>query len=463
MNVTSSQRLLRWLEAVLGANVVILVLNVFTGVLSARLLGPAGKGVYNAAIVWSTVFGSLVVMGLPAALVAAYGTEHDAGQRGRILGSAAFLVALWGSLGAVVGFLLLPELLGHLGGSVVLWARIMMVVLPLGALGQIGMALLRVEHAFGRFSLFRLAQVLLIVVPLTLAAVWGLLTPYVYIGIVLVDNLVYFVVTVVLVRRLLHQRGIALGLGPATLLVSLSKLGFGFYAISLASMFNAQLDQMLASAWLSARDIGLYAVAISSLTVVGALVGAFQSVFFPATVGDERGSIIRRTSQAVRAGWWLLAAVALVLIAGSRPVLGLLYGPSYLPAWPAVVALAPAAVFAGVLTILYQGCYVIRLLDVPLIGEMVGALSGALLLALLIPRWGIVGAGVAGSVSYACDVAVVIHLWRRRLGLNDAFGPTADAARMLVRLGGQEIRSALAFVRQFGERGRTASRSAAGR
>ena len=51
------------------ANIFVLVINVLTGIITARLLGPSDKGVQAAIILWPGLLVSLSAVGLPAALL----------------------------------------------------------------------------------------------------------------------------------------------------------------------------------------------------------------------------------------------------------------------------------------------------------------------------------------------------------------------------------------------------------
>lgn len=78
-------------------------LNVATGVVTARLLGPEGRGILGAATIWPQFLAGLAVLGLPSALV--YYLRTEPGSRDAII-SAAFALSGTMSLIATVGGLM---------------------------------------------------------------------------------------------------------------------------------------------------------------------------------------------------------------------------------------------------------------------------------------------------------------------------------------------------------------------
>lgn len=441
--LTRGQRIVAWVQAVLGANAAVLALNLLTGVIAARVLGPEGKGVYNAVIIWPTVFMGLCAVGLSPAFTTLYARRPPEGRR-RVFRVAMALAWGWGLTGAGICAWLAPRFLGHLGPEAARLGLVgALVIVPADAV-LVATALLAMQEAFPWINAINVGRTIVMVLALGLltatrhltARTWAMATW----AISFASSLPLLTIGLSRGRRLAPAQ-----VGPPRerwqLAGRLTDLGARYYAIGLASMFNAQLDQMLASARLGARDIGLYGVATSSLSVVGAIGGAFSTVFFPMIAGDRPEEVERRTHAAFRRGSvvFLTAGAAMTLMA--RPVLQVLYGARYLDAWAAVLALAPAGVCIGCIGVLYQGCYALREFGIPAVGEVVGAASGAVLLFVLIPKWGIVGAGAASSASYVLDLAVVAGLWARRPGRAlSNLAPGREDVRVLASIVAQQAR-----------------------
>ena len=438
---TRGRRIVRWVLATVGAQSVVSLLNLATGVISARVMGPDLKGMFNAVILWPGVFSNLTGMGLSAAFTSSY-ARAPREERRRLFIVASALAIGWGIVGAGLCAIVAPRLLGHLGAELRPWVLVASWVPVCTVWTYVCGSLLGVEERFDWLNWIRVSRPAAVVLGLLALALADRLTPYSQLVLVWSTAFLSSVPTLVLaVRAAARLPWGAVGVAVHRTAYRLSTLGFRYYAITLASTFNGQLDSMLATIWLSARQIGLYAVASSALTVVGMLSGAFATVFFPMSAADGPEVVVRRTMAALRRGLLLFLLVEVCLVALARPALYLMYGARYLGAWPAVLALAPEAVCIACLGVLYSGCYVLREFAIPSWGEVVGALTGLLFLVLFIPRWGIAGAGAAGSLSYALDLVTVLALWIRRHGLSwGALVPGRDDVAAVVRIAAEQAR-----------------------
>src|SRR5207302_62439 len=94
----------------LGANLVISLMNAATGILLARLLGPAGRGQLQAVQLWGLLLGTIAALGIPEAVVYLVARARD--ETGRIVAStmALGLASALAFLGA--GWFVVPHLLG---------------------------------------------------------------------------------------------------------------------------------------------------------------------------------------------------------------------------------------------------------------------------------------------------------------------------------------------------------------
>src|SRR5712691_9333225 len=82
------------LSSTLATNMALAALGVVTGVLSARLLHPAGEGELAAIQTWPFLLGTLAMLGLDSALIYFISRDPD---RGRQLTSAAAFIGLLSS------------------------------------------------------------------------------------------------------------------------------------------------------------------------------------------------------------------------------------------------------------------------------------------------------------------------------------------------------------------------------
>src|SRR5262245_54157792 len=99
----------------------VLVLNVATGILCARLLGADGRGALSALLLTPQLLVFLFQLGLPVALVLNVKNRPD--DSAGLLGAALVLAAALGVLASCAGLVLVPRLLAQYDANVLTLAK----------------------------------------------------------------------------------------------------------------------------------------------------------------------------------------------------------------------------------------------------------------------------------------------------------------------------------------------------
>jgi O-antigen/teichoic acid export membrane protein len=208
--------------------------------------------------------------------------------------------------------------------------------------------------------------------------------------------------------------------------------GVRIYPYELASILTFRIDVFLVAALAGVADAGKYAVAVTLAELVWL---AGSSVSYP-LVQRLAGSDDRRAAEAtvrtVRMSLLVSALTAGAIAVGATVAVGPLYGDAFLPARDATWALLPGMLaMAGWRT---AAGFLVRSGDLgPLSAGAAAALaSNVVVNVALIPPLGIVGAGIASSISYALAAGAVAVTLHRRHGIEpSALLPRAsDAARL---------------------------------
>lgn len=87
-------------------SMLILVVNMLTGVLTARFLGPTGRGEQTAMVNWSQFLAFCMSFGVPSALI--YNAKRKPEETGKLYGLALLLATMFGGLATLVGVFLIP-------------------------------------------------------------------------------------------------------------------------------------------------------------------------------------------------------------------------------------------------------------------------------------------------------------------------------------------------------------------
>ena len=199
---------------------------------------------------------------------------------------------------------------------------------------------------------------------------------------------------------------------------------FGFVSMltTLMLTLNYRVDTLMMGYIFSIPDaeIGFYTLGVS-LSEYGWLIpDAFREVLFSRTAKDDA---IGEVTMSMKVNLYLtLAMIAGILLLG-RPVIALLAGAEYLPAYPVTVLL-----MAGIIPMSYFKIIGTLLLAQGKKMVYLGMLTGSVVVNILcnlvtIPLWGKMGAALSSVVSYtvAGGMFLLYYLRTYRVPLRDVF------------------------------------------
>jgi O-antigen/teichoic acid export membrane protein len=372
------------------------VLAVATGVLAARLLGPSGEGELTAIQTWPFLLGTLAMLGLDSALVYFISRQPE---RSRQFTSTAVLIGLLSSLvvGAVAWFAL-PFLLSAQQPQVVSAARVFLLIGGIYAVFGIPHGSLRGAHEFVAWNLFRIAPGLAWLCILLTS--WLLGSPSSiplsrwYLGALLVCGLPFLIVA---------NRKLQGPLKPdARLAPDMLRFGLPSALTSLPQTINLRFDQLLIIAFLPARLLGLYVVAVAWSGAVAPLLSAVGSVLFPHVSAerdtDRQGHLL---ATALQGGALVAAATSVPFMLLAPFGLPLVFGSRFAPSVSSALVLVPAGAILAWAGIAEEGLRGLGRPTIVLVAEVVAAVVTVAALPVLLHTHGILGAAVASLLGYS--------------------------------------------------------------
>jgi antigen flippase len=418
----------RALGGTLATNMALAALAVATGILAARLLGPSGEGELTAIQTWPFILGTLAMLGLDTALVYFISRQPE---RARQLTSTATLIGLLSSIavGSVAWFIL-PLLLSAQQSQVISAARVFLLVGVTYALVGIPHGSLRGAHAFAAWNLFRIvpgiAWLSILFTSWLLGHPSAIPLSRWYLGGLLVCGLPCLVI----VNRSLQGR-----LKPdARLAPEMLRFGLPSALTSLPYTINIRLDQLLIIAFLPARSLGLYVVAVAWSSGVAPLLAAVGSVLFPHVSAerntDRQGHLL---AQALQGGGLVAAATSVPFMLLAPVALPLVFGSRFAPSIPSALVLVPAGAILAWAGIAEEGLRGLGRPTIVLVAEVVAAVVTLAALPVLLHTYGIFGAAVASLLGYstvaAFTVAAISHSTHR--GIRSLVIPTWPVTKSL--------------------------------
>lgn len=372
--------------------------------LLARSLGPAGKGIVTAALLWPGILASIAGLGLAQAV--AYTVADQRGRTAEICGTALAVSAVLATVAMLGGLLVIPAALDHYGREAVSAGVLNLAWIPLTLLALSGMAVLQGRMAFMAFNVARVSVIATTAAGVIILALAHSVSPVHVILVVITANALTLGLTVVALLRH-HWFGLGVHLDIARSLV-----GFGLrtHAGNISGLANERADQALIVVFLAPTQLGFYSVAVTFTSVVVLVGTSLAIVALPAiaqtsdvrSAADRMGALLRSTV--------ILSVLASAVTGIALPwLVPLFFGTAFEPALGPARILLVAAVALSVNRALGASLMAINRPFQSGAGEIIATLVTVALLVTLVPRIGILGAAIASLAAYAVSNAYMVR------------------------------------------------------
>lgn len=402
----------------LARQVVGLALALVQVALLARLLGPAGNGDLNLALVFGTLLVTSFNLGLPAAncyFIARGALSLDQALRTN-LGLGLGLAAGTGVLGAIALASPLAAYF-HVTDPTPFWL-VLALVYPLQLLVTLATSVLQGGLAFGRAN-----QALLVGSVATLALTvlfvwilaWGIPGA---LGAAAGGQLLALAVAVIAIRRHPDRHAGPEAFVPRRYLRESLAYAFQVHVSNVVTYLNYRIDFLMVAYFCGPLQAGIYAVSLQIAERLWLLSQASSSVILPllSSLGEQES--LRRDVTPLVARW--IAALTLVgagaIAAIGWPLLLLCFGPQYRAAYVPLLLLLPGIYCVSQSRVLANDLAARGRADLNVWTAVILLVAGLVANLLLVPTMGVWGAAGASSVAYAIDAMTKNLLYSRTSG-----------------------------------------------
>jgi O-antigen/teichoic acid export membrane protein len=374
--------------------VAIQALNFCTGILTARMLHPEGRGQQAAMVLWPLFLANATALGTPSSLI--FHLRRRLHLSGQLVPSALVMVTVLGAAGAAAGAVALPFWLHGYPPAIVHWAQLFLLATPLWAVQITGQAAL---EAMELFSLSNLVQILIPVTTLSgLLLFAGLhrLTPVT----AALSYTVAIVPTSIAILALLWRNRIV-GAVEVSLSACRMLLGYGVRSapLDLLGTLALYLDQVLVVGLLTQAEMGSYVVVLSASRALLVFQASVVMVLFPRAAGKTPAEIVAMVGKPVRINTLLTGGAALTVALVGPLLLKTMYGPQYLSAVPALRVLVCEVVVQGGVVVMSQAFMAAGRPGIVSLLQGTGLALAVPLMFVLIPRFGVTGAALSLLIS----------------------------------------------------------------
>ncbi|OQX91400.1 MAG: hypothetical protein B6D58_08300 [candidate division Zixibacteria bacterium 4484_95] len=383
-----------------------MILAMGAGIIVARRLGPEIRGYYGLVVFSVSLLISFGQLGIGTSV--AYFTGKGKYPKSQMLAFLIMSSFVIGSLLAVTFYFLYP-LIGDK------WAHISK---PVMLIGLISTPFFFLQNFVSRFllSMLKVRQsnianllrtiIYLILVIILLFWLKGKL-PYAVAAYSLSVMLASIVSVLVFTRDIKPT----FKLDP-NLLKDAFKYGFKAYAINIFNFLNFRLDIFLIQHYLSASELSFYQIAVNISERLWYVPHALGSMLFPTLLAQKEIST-KLTERVCRHNLFAMLLLAVPIIIFAKLVIGLFYGKAYLPTASALYSVILGIVVYPTYQFLSVDFAARNRLGIGIFASSVGIVLNLGLNLLMIPRHGIVGAGISTSISYSTMALILVIIYAK--------------------------------------------------
>jgi O-antigen/teichoic acid export membrane protein len=389
-----------------SSQVLVFGIGIITSIILARVLGPAGKGIYTLIILIPMVMLKLGSLGIEAANV--YFTGSKKYEIKDIVSNSLFSAIFIGLI-----LILLFSGISHFSifqnflnlnqiNPLFLWLVVLTIPFSLLFGFLINIFLGREEIIkYNKLNIFRsILQLIAIIVFLIILkkGIFGAVLSYAFTVVIATLLIIFLIRKIAKIKFCLNK----------SLLKDQTKYGLKAYFGNLAQFLNYRLDMLLIAVFLAPAAVGFYSISVGIAERLWMLPGAIATVLFPRVSSIKDIEANNLTSRVARHTFFIIFIVSLILAFLAKPLIKILFGPAFLPSVLPLLILLPGIIALGgakTLTADLAGR------GKPQFGAYAAFISLAVNIPLnlyLIPKWGIPGAAFASTVAYILATIVVI-------------------------------------------------------
>jgi O-antigen/teichoic acid export membrane protein len=410
--LTPARTVFRHSVMTFGSRVAIVLVNVPTSIMIARLLGTDGQGTYASAVTFPTMFAFIGMLGFDTAHTFLLSKRRC--SLGEVVGQSLVITAILSAIVTPLYLFFVSRYDGASEPSLAHILRLAAILIPALLAKYFSVSFFLGLRKIRTFNLINLAQAAALLVFMSVnlfvlgGGAVGALVAY-----VASEALVTVVTVVALVRG--EERPIVSRPAPGMFRKSFV-YGLQGHVGSVLTQFTYRFDMFLVLSMLGLRAQGLYSISVILAEKLSHIPQSINVVLFPQVSSMSSDEANALTPRVTRNSLFVVFVAGLIMYLVSRPLLLLLYGTEFLPALRAFQILIPGIVALSIAKILSSD---LSGRDRRIYHTIATAVAFAVnigLCLLWIPDMGIVGAAWASTVAYAVQSGLMLVFFVRLSG-----------------------------------------------
>ena len=412
------------------ATIVAAAAVVGAAIITARLLGPTGRGQLTVATLLATLTVTLGSLGLGSA--ATYFTARGERARPMVLGNSVLIGLALGVVIVAIGVSIIV-FGATLHGVPASYLILAMLAVPFALIMANAQSVFMGLQRFREYNWINIAQAVisLLFIGIALLALGGGVRAAI-IATTLSTILLAVIALVVAIRIVGVRWRIDRGYVAAA-----TSYGLRVHIANILGFLGYRLDVFVLNSYATPAAVGFYAAAVAVAERLWMLSQAVSVALFP-RIAEEKDEDVRRsiTPLLARNTLWLTAVAGVLFWILSNQIITLLFSSEFRSSGAALRALLPGVVLFSAARVLGND---IAARGRPILNSYIATVSVALNLGLnlmLVPRYGIKGAAWSSTASYSllCVMTAAVYCKIARVSPRSVFVPAREDGAAYLRL-----------------------------
>lgn len=387
----------------------IYIISLIASIITARMLGPSGKGQIAAAMAIFSIVLQFVHLGLTQGLLYKGARDETDGKR------AAFFAILLSLTNGIVGtiILLLLEYSGF-GATRNIPEKALIFLaagMPFSLLIMYAGSVLLAREYIGPMNVVNLSAEIIRLAGLFVLMAIGSFTT---LNVILLWLITSILTSLISLLSLKFKIGFSFKL-EIDYLKKIAVVGLRFYILDALIFLLLRSDIVLLNYLRNSYEVGIYSIAVTLADRVLLTPRIVGTILLPRVVKQAEGTrdfqnmVSRMTSL-------MMGVILLVVLIFANPVILLLYGKSFAPSFVPLMILLPGIFFLGLNSILMPHFVAKAYPPISFIAPSVGLLLNVVGNVVLIPLFGYVAAALTSSFGYGVMYFVFALSYKKETG-----------------------------------------------
>ena len=372
-------------------------LSLLVGIVTARILGPTGKGIVAIVILYPTLLLTLGHLSVYRALTVRIGEKKYlfADYPGTTMALTVFSSICLMAIFIVVYFVFNRIFIQGVDFYVIL---ISLFILPCSMIMQNFSSILQAKSRIREFNIIKVIQassllfMVIIVLLLLHLGTNGVVFAYLF------SNLCAGITAIYFVKKIDFQRWKI----NVFLLKELLSDGIKIHIGVIASFICLRIDMFMLASYRQTNNVGFYSIAVSMAELLMIIPLAIQGVFYSkvSEAINDRLILRERTVAVYKHSLFLLLLASIVFALLARPIIRLFYGDIFLPSILPFMILLPGLFYMWLNNALTSYLIGMKRFFVVSSISTIAAILNVCLNIIFIPSYGAAGAALASTITY---------------------------------------------------------------